>query len=169
MSTTIKETAASEPGTQAPPHVPDTPGATIRPRGLLAYLLIGIAFGIVLVKSEVVSWFRIQEMFRFESFHMYGIIGSAVVVAALSIQLIKRWNVKTWSGAPIAIPAKVWGTGYRYWIGGTLFGLGWALLGACPGPIFALIGAGFPVILVALVSALLGTWTYSYLRPKLPR
>lgn len=168
MSTTLKEPTPSKTQEQAPPQTRETPEDIVRPQGLLVYLLIGIFFGIVLVKSEVVSWFRIQEMFRFESFHMYGIIGSAVVVAALSVQAIKRLNVKTLSGEPITISPKVWGKGYRYWIGGIIFGLGWALLGACPGPMFALIGAGFPVILVALFSALLGTWTYAYLRPKLP-
>lgn len=169
MSTTLKEpTPPTETQEQAPPQAGETPEDTALPQGLFVYLLIGIFFGIVLVKSEVVSWFRIQEMFRFESFHMYGIIGSAVVVAALSVQAIKRLNVKTLAGEPITISPKVWGKGYRYWIGGIIFGLGWALLGACPGPMFALIGAGFPVILVALFSALLGTWTYAYLRPKLP-
>ncbi len=136
--------------------------------GLLIYLLIGIGFGIVLVRSEVVSWFRIQEMFRFQSFHMYGIIGSAVAVAALSIQVIKRMGISTLAGEPIAINAKEWGTGVRYGVGGTTFGLGWALLGACPGPIFALIGSGVTVMVVALVSALGGTWTYAALRPRLP-
>lgn len=160
MSTTVHKPSS--------PHAEQTPDGTTRAKGLFIYLLIGIFFGIILVKSEVVSWFRIQEMFHFESFHMYGIIGSAVVVAALSVQAIKRWNVKTFGGEPITIPPKTWGRGHRYWIGGIIFGLGWALLGACPGPMFALIGAGFPVILVALFSALLGTWTYAYLRPRLP-
>ncbi len=160
MSTTTREQPSS--------HAGPTSSEAARTQGLFVYLLIGIAFGIILVKSEVVSWFRIQEMFRFESFHMYGIIGSAVVVAALSVQAIKRWNVKTFGGEPITIPPKAWGQGYRYWIGGIIFGLGWALLGACPGPMFALIGAGYPVILVALGGALLGTWTYAYLRPRLP-
>lgn len=136
--------------------------------GLAVYLLLGAFFGLVLVKSEVVSWFRIQEMFRFDSFHMYGVLGSAVVVAAASIQLIKRLDVRTLAGEPIEIAPKVWGTGTRYWLGGTLFGLGWALLGACPGPLFALLGGGVTVMVVALAGALLGTWAYAYLRPALP-
>ena len=167
MSTTTQN--PTRPDGPSPQQTASDPSseASIRPKGLLIYLLLGIAFGVILVKSEVVSWFRIQEMFRFESFHMYGIIGSAIVVAALSIQLIKRFNITTLSGEPISISPKVWGKGYRYWIGGIIFGLGWALLGACPGPMFALVGAGFPIILVAIFSALLGTWTYSYLRPML--
>jgi uncharacterized membrane protein YedE/YeeE len=136
--------------------------------GLFWYLLAGILFGIVFSKSEVISWFRIQEMFRFQSFHMYGIIGSAVVVAAISVALIKRLNLHTVRGDTINIPPKDLGKGYRYWIGGTIFGLGWALTGACPGPIFALIGNGVLVMLVVLASALAGTWAYSYLRPRLP-
>ena len=136
--------------------------------GFVAYLLIGAFFGVVLVKSEVVSWFRIQEMFRFDSFHMYGIIGSAVVVAAVSLQLIKRLGLRTLDGQEIRIAPKEWGRGTRYWLGGTLFGFGWALLGACPGPIFALLGSGISVMLVALAAALAGTWTYGYLRPRLP-
>jgi hypothetical protein len=136
--------------------------------GLLIYLFLGIGFGIVLVRSEVVSWFRIQEMFRFQSFHMYGIIGAAVVVAAVSLQLIKRLNVKTIHGEPIAVEPKVWGKGTRYWLGGTIFGLGWGLLGACPGPIFALIGAGATVMVVGLLAALAGTWVYAAMRPMLP-
>lgn len=135
---------------------------------LLIYLVLGMLFGILFTKSEVISWFRIQEMFRFQSFHLYGIIGSAVAVAALSVQFIKRFNIKTFRGEPITIAPKQWGKGYRYWIGGTIFGLGWALLGACPGPIFALIGSGVTVSLVALLSALVGTWLYGYLRPYLP-
>ncbi len=139
-----------------------------RPGSLLAYLLLGIFFGIVLIKSEVASWFRIQEMFRFQSFHMYGVIGSAVVVAGLSIQLIKRLRLKTIHGEPIEIQPKIWGKGTRYWLGGILFGLGWGLLGACPGPMFALLGSGVTVMVVALVSAMLGTWAYAALRPRLP-
>jgi hypothetical protein len=168
MSTTTKQTSQPSAATRQAKAQPEQPGAGISPGGLLIYLLIGIVFGVILVKSEVVSWFRIQEMFRFESFHMYGIIGSAIAVAAASIQLIKRLDITTFGGEPISIPPKVWGKGYRYWIGGMIFGLGWALLGACPGPMFALIGAGYPIILAALFSALLGTWAYSYLRPSLP-
>ena len=138
------------------------------PAHLIVYLILGTLFGIVLVKSEVISWFRIQEMFRFHSFHMYGIIGSAIAVAAASILLIKRMGIRTLSGEPITIPPKVWGSGTRYWAGGTLFGLGWALLGACPGPIFALIGGGTSVLIVGLIGALIGTWTYAYARPRLP-
>lgn len=136
--------------------------------GLLPYFLIGIYFGIIFTKSEVISWFRIQEMFRFQAFHMYGIIGSAVVVAMISVFLIKRFKVKSLDGAEIVIPPKEMGSGTRYWLGGTIFGLGWALTGACPGPMFALVGNGALVMLVAILSALAGTFTYGVLRPKLP-
>jgi uncharacterized membrane protein YedE/YeeE len=122
----------------------------------------------VLTKSEVLSWFRIQEMFRFQSLRMYGIIGSAVVTAAVSVALIKRLQLKSASGEVISIPPKQVGTGVRYAVGGIIFGLAWALTGACPGPLFALIGAGVPVMVVAVLSALLGTWIYGWLRPKLP-
>jgi uncharacterized membrane protein YedE/YeeE len=134
----------------------------------LSYLLLGTAFGLVLTKSQVVSWFRIQEMFRFQSFYMYGVLTSAVVVAGISIAVIKRMGVKTLSGAPIVIPPKVLGRGYRYWIGGAIFGIGWAFTGACPGPLFALLGGGVTVMLVAIAAALGGTWLYGYLRPHLP-
>ena len=133
-----------------------------------AYFVLGCLFGTVLIKSEVVSWFRIQEMFRFDAFHMYGVLGSAVAVAALSIALLKRLGVRTLSGGPIAVPAKELGRGYRYWIGGTIFGVGWALTGACPGPLFALLGSGVTVFAAAVASALLGTWVYGFLRPSLP-
>jgi hypothetical protein len=139
-----------------------------KPVFLLVYLLLGIAFGIVLTRSEVLSWFRIQEMFRFQSFRMYGIIGSAIATAALSIALIKKSALKSASGEAIAIPKKELGSGARYAIGGTIFGLGWAFAGACPGPLFALIGNGVSVMIVAVLSALLGTWTYGLLRPRLP-
>ena len=136
--------------------------------GLLAYLLLGIGFGIVLTRSEVISWFRIQEMFRFQSPRMYEIIASAVVVAAAAVALIKKVGLKTVSGEPITIPPKSLGYGVRYAVGGTIFGLGWALTGACPGPLFALVGNGITVMIVAIVSALAGTWLYGFLRPKLP-
>ena len=135
---------------------------------LLPYLLIGIYFGIVFTKSEVISWFRIQEMFRFQAFHMYGIIGSAVVVGMISIQLIKRFHLKAADGSEINIPPKELGKGTRYWAGGTMFGLGWALTGACPGPMFALVGNGVTVMLITILAAVVGTYTYGVLRPKLP-
>ena len=135
---------------------------------LLPYLLIGIYFGIVFTKSEVISWFRIQEMFRFQAFHMYGIIGSAVVVGMISIQLIKRFHLKAADGSEINIPPKDLGKGTRYWAGGTMFGLGWALTGACPGPMFALVGNGVTVMLITILAAVVGTYTYGVLRPKLP-
>jgi uncharacterized membrane protein YedE/YeeE len=147
----------------------ETPITAAKREWLLVYLLLGLVFGIILTKSEVISWFRIQEMFRFQSFHMYGIIGSAIIVGAISLQIIKRLDVRTISGDPITIPSKEMGRGYRYWIGGTLFGLGWGLLGACPGPIFALLGGGVTVLSVGLLSALAGTWVYGYLRPNLPQ
>ena len=132
-------------------------------------LVLGILFGVILTKSEVISWFRIQEMFRFQSVHMYGILGSAVAVAAVSLALLKRYHVRTIDGDAIVVPPKVFsGWGTRYWAGGTLFGLGWALTGACPGPLFALIGSGAGVMIVAMLSALVGTWMYGYLRPRLP-
>jgi len=134
---------------------------------LSVYLLLGIAFGIVLTRSEVLSWFRIQEMFRFQSFRMYGIIGSAILTAALSITLISKAALKSASGEAISIPKKELGSGFRYAAGGTIFGLGWALTGACPGPLFALVGNRVSVMAVAVVSALLGTWVYGLLRPKL--
>ena len=137
-------------------------------RRLLGYFLLGTWFGVVLTKSQVVSWFRIQEMFRFQSFYMYGVLGSAVLVAGIAIALLRRFRVKTLDGAEIVIPPKVMGRGYRYWIGGTIFGVGWAFTGACPGPLFALIGAGVGVMIVTVVAALAGTWLYGYLRPRLP-
>jgi len=135
---------------------------------LLIYLVLGVAFGIVLTKSEVLSWFRIQEMFRFQSFRMYGIIGSAIVSAALSVAFIKRLHLRSFSGESISIPPKQLGHGVRYAVGGTIFGLGWALTGACPGPLFALIGNGVSVMITAVLSALFGTWVYGLLRARLP-
>ena len=132
----------------------------------LRYLILGTGFGFVLTKSEAISWFRIQEMFRFQSFHMYGLMFSAVVVGIISIQLIKRLNVRTLSGEPITIEPKkfTWGNV----IGGTMFGLGWAMIGACPGPLYALVGAGVYVIAVGLLAAIAGTWAYGLMREQLP-
>jgi uncharacterized protein len=135
---------------------------------LVPYFVLGGAFGFLLVEAEVVSWFRIQEMFRFEAFHMYGIIGAAVATAAISLQIIKRLGLRSSDGQPLGLAPKVVSSGVRYLTGGSMFGLGWALTGACPGPLVALVGAGVPVMLVAILSALAGTWTYGRLRPKLP-
>jgi uncharacterized protein len=132
----------------------------------LKYLLVGIGFGIVFVKAEIISWFRIQEMFRFQSFHMYGVIGSAVVVGALSVWLIRRFNVKTIYGETIEFHPKTFNKGQI--IGGLLFGFGWAITGACPGPLFALIGNGAVAVIAVLLSAIAGTWAYGYFREKLP-
>ncbi len=134
----------------------------------ILYFAAGIYFGVVATKSQIISWYRIQEMFRFDAFHMYGIIGSAVVVAALSVFVIKRAQARSLTGEPIEIAPKEMGRGVRYWAGGTVFGLGWGLVGACPGPIFALLGNGVTVIVVVFAAALLGTWTYAVLRPRLP-
>ena len=136
--------------------------------GTWVYFVAGVLFGIVITRGEVISWFRIQEMFRFQAFHMYGIIGSALVVAAGSVAILKRYRIAALDGELISLPPKDMGRGYRYWIGGTVFGLGWALTGACPGPLFALFGAGVPVMSVAVVSAIAGAWLYGYLRPILP-
>lgn len=130
------------------------------------YLFMGIIFGIILVKSEVISWYRIQEMFRLQSFHMFGVIGSAVVTGIISVWLIKKFNVKTIYGEPVVIPVKSFNKGQIY--GGLIFGFGWAITGACPGPLFAQIGAGYSVIIVTMLSAIAGTWVYGYLREKLP-
>ncbi|MEO7524531.1 MAG: DUF6691 family protein [Ferruginibacter sp.] len=132
----------------------------------IKYLVAGIIFGIILVKSEVISWFRIQEMFRLQSFHMYGVIGSAVITGIISVQLIKRFNIKTLSGEKIELPQKRFNKGQIY--GGLLFGFGWALTGACPGPMYAQIGTGALVVIVALLSAVAGTWVYGLVREKLP-
>jgi uncharacterized protein len=140
----------------------------LRLSGLIPYAVLGTLFGIILVKSEVASWYRIQEMFRFESFHMYGVLGSAFFTAFVSLQVLKRLKVRSRIGEAIRIPPKALGKGYRYWIGGSIFGIGWALSGACPGPLFALAGSGVTVYLMSALTALLGTWTYGYLRPRLP-
>ncbi len=133
---------------------------------LLKYLIIGVVFGIVFVKAEIISWFRIQEMFRLQSFHMYGVLITAMITGIISVQLIKRLNIKTIHGEEIVIPDKVFKKGQI--IGGFLFGLGWAITGACPGPLFAQIGSGYTVVLVTLISALVGTWVYGKYSDKLP-
>ncbi len=130
------------------------------------FLVTGILFGIILTKSEVISWFRIQEMFRLQSFHMYGVIGSAVITGAISVFLIKKFNIKTLTGETVNLPPKTFNKGQI--IGGLLFGAGWAMTGACPGPLFALIGSGATVILVTLLFAIAGTWVYGLVREKLP-
>jgi uncharacterized membrane protein YedE/YeeE len=132
----------------------------------LKYLAVGLGFGIIFVKAEIISWFRIQEMFRFQSFHMYGVIGSAVLVGLISVQIIKRFNIKTIYGETIVFHPKEFNKGNIY--GALLFGLGWAITGACPGPLFAQIGSGATVIAVTLLSAIGGTWVYGYVREKLP-
>jgi uncharacterized membrane protein YedE/YeeE len=130
------------------------------------YVLVGIFFGIVFVKSEVVSWFRIQEMFRLSSFHMYGVIGTAVVVATISTLIIKKFKIKTVQGEDVVFSERPFHKGNI--IGGLMFGFGWALTGACPGPMYGLIGSGFFVFIVALASAILGTYAYGMLKDKLP-
>lgn len=154
--------------TRSAPDCVDRADATPRPlRGLLPYVLIGVAFGFVAMKSEIVSWYRIQEMFRFDAFHMYGVIGSAVLVAALSLWVLRRLDARSVDGAPLAMEPKA-RTWPRYALGGTVFGLGWGLVGACPGPIYALLGAGFPAFLIVLLGALVGTWLYGVTRTRLP-
>ena len=132
----------------------------------LKYTGVGILFGIVFVKAEIISWFRIQEMFRLQSFHMYGVIGTAVVVGMLSVFLIKKYNIKTIDGETIVFHPKKFNKGQIF--GGLLFGFGWALTGACPGPLFAQVGTGAVAILVVIVSAIAGTWFYGLIRERLP-
>ena len=133
----------------------------------LKYILVGFVFGIVLTKCEAVSWYRIYEMFQFQSFHMYGIIFTAIVTGVVGLQIIKRKQLKDIKGNPICIQDKEKGNA-RYWIGGTLFGLGWAMVGSCPGPIFILLGSGFISVGVILIGAVLGTFLYGVLKDKLP-
>jgi uncharacterized protein len=132
----------------------------------LKYLVAGVLFGIILVKAEVMSWYRIQEMFRLQSFHMYGVIGSAIAVGMLSIFLIKRFRIKTIDGEPITFVDKKFNKGQIY--GGLIFGFGWAMTGACPGPMFAQIGTGSIVVIAVVLSAIAGTWIYGYFRERLP-
>jgi len=133
----------------------------------IKYLVLGVLFGITLTKAEVISWFRIYEMFRFQSFHMYGVIGSAVLIGIIIVQIIKRTRMNTMNGAPIIIEPKEKGF-WRYLLGGIIFGLGWALTGACPGPLFILLGNGVGVALLMIGSAMLGTFVYGLIRHKLP-
>ncbi len=132
----------------------------------LKYLIVGIFFGIVFVKAEIISWFRIQEMFHLQSFFMYGVIGSAVAVGVISVFIIKKFNIKTLQGEKIEIQPKTFNTGQIY--GGLMFGFGWAITGACPGPLFAQIGTGATVIIITLLSAIAGTWFYGLIKDKLP-
>lgn len=134
--------------------------------GQIKYMVVGILFGIVFVKAEIISWFRIQEMFRLQSFHMYGIIGSAIAVGMLSVWLIKKFNIKTMDGEPVTFSKKQFTKGNIY--GGVLFGFGWAITGACPGPLFAQIGTGATVIIITLLSAVAGTWVYGRFKDSLP-
>jgi uncharacterized membrane protein YedE/YeeE len=130
------------------------------------YLAVGFVFGVVFVKAEIISWFRIQEMFRLQSFHMYGVIGTAVIVGAISVFLIKKFKIKTIHGEEITFSDKTFNKGQIY--GGLLFGFGWAITGACPGPLFAQLGTGVWVISIVILSALAGTWVYGKFRDKLP-
>lgn len=130
------------------------------------YLIVGLLFGIVFVKAQVISWFRVQEMFRLQSFHMYGVIGSAVATGMISVWLIRRFGLKTIYGEPITFTPKKFNMGQVY--GGLLFGLGWGLTGACPGPLFAQIGTGSSVVMIVLLSAIAGTWVYGRFRESLP-
>jgi uncharacterized membrane protein YedE/YeeE len=133
----------------------------------IVFMLIGLVFGIALTKGEAVSWYRIQEMFHFQGFHMYGIFMTAVPVGAISILLIRRFRMSTVDGEPIVIPEKRFNRGLV--LGGLIFGFGWALTGACPGPLYALIGSGYSVTIVTFIAALAGTWVYAKLAPHLPR
>jgi uncharacterized membrane protein YedE/YeeE len=132
----------------------------------IKYLITGVMFGIVFVKAEIISWYRIQEMFRVHSFHMYGVIGTAVLVGVISVWAIKRFNIKTMQGEKVIFHDKQFHWGNV--IGGFMFGLGWAITGACPGPLFAQIGSGFLVVIVTLLSAIAGTWVYGLFQKQLP-
>lgn len=133
----------------------------------IKFLIVGILFGIIMSKAEIISWYRIYEMFRFESFHMYGVIGSAVMLGLLSVQLIKKYKVKNIHGQEIKFTPKTKSI-FRYLIGGTIFGLGWAMTGACPGPMFVLLGKGVWTIGIVIISATFGTFLYGLVKHKLP-
>src|SRR5687768_12775579 len=160
-------TATLSPRAAVAPVAPAR-GSETTLRGLAPYVLVGIALGIVMVKSEVIFWYRIHEMFRFESFHMYGVLGSAFLTALLSLRVLQRLSARSRTGETVALAPKEMRRGHRYWAGGAIFGTGWALCGACPGPLFALIGSGRTVYVVTAIAALAGTWTYGVLRPRLP-
>ena len=140
-----------------------------RDEPLWPYFGLGVFLGALFIKSEVASWFRIQEMFRFDAVHMYGVIGSAVVVAAAGVALLKALGLRDAGGRPIEFPSfDTTGVRPNHLMGGTAFGLGWGLIGACPGPLYALLGSGLPVMGVGLLAALAGAWTYGWLKPRLP-
>ncbi|QTV04814.1 DUF6691 family protein [Faecalibacter bovis] len=134
---------------------------------ILIYIILGIVFGITMYKSETASWFRIYEMFSFQSFHMYGFIGSALIIGLIGVQIIKKKEIKDFDGNKIEIQPKTKSI-VRYLIGGIFFGLGWALVGACPGPIFVLVGAGLYPMLIVILGALAGTYLYGIIKDKLP-
>lgn len=162
---------AAAPATR--PASPPTAGTLSAPRAAgardaLVYVLLGAVFGVVLVKSEAASWYRIQEMIRFQSPHLFAVLGSAVLTAGVGLRWMRRRGVRTRGGAPIVLPPKEWGTGVRYAVGGTIFGLGWTLTGACPGPFYALLGAGVWTMLLPLLGAVAGAWVYGWARPRLP-
>lgn len=140
----------------------------MKTKDFFLYPILGTLFGFILLRSEVISWYRIQEMFLFDSFHMYGVIGSAVIVGMISIQIIKRLHMRDIDGNPIEIPPKDPSQVKRYLIGGSLFGLGWSLIGACPAPMFTLLGSGLTVFLIPILSAIVGTYIYGMVRAKLP-
>jgi uncharacterized protein len=169
-STSLHPTVAAgqpaAPSLEMEPDIQNEQSQSEHPLSLAKYVVVGVMFGIIFVKAEIISWFRIQEMFRLASFHMYGVIGSAILVGMLSIFLIRKFNIKTLSGEEVKIAPKIFHKGQIY--GGLLFGLGWALTGACPGPLFAQIGSGFLAVIVTLFSAIVGTWTYGALRTRLP-
>ncbi len=134
----------------------------------LAFFLIGIPFGIIMTKSEVISWFRITEMFRFEAFHMYGVIGVAVVAGIIAMYVLKSARVRTWAGTEVdytPMPLSI----KRHLLAGSIFGIGWAITGACPGPMWVLLGNGFWIVLIFILGAFLGTWAYGAVASKLPQ
>jgi uncharacterized protein len=166
--TETAETRAREAALSSSFRSIDVPAGASGGPGLWVYVLVGVLFGITLTKGEAISWFRIQEMFRFQGFHMFGVFATALPTAIIGVQLLKRrWRL-TLAGDAIVVPMKQLGRGTRYWAGGMIFGLGWALTGACPGPLFALVGSGVGVMSVAIASAMLGTWTYARVRGRLP-